>query len=119
MSIKRVTAPGASFVCSVVKTRWPGERCLDRDLRRLEVASFTDHDAVGILPQERPQHARERETDRFVHRHLHDAFEVVLDRLLSREQLRVDRVDLAQAGVKRRRFPEPVGPVTMKMPLGG
>ena len=44
------------------------------------------------------------EADRFVHRHLHDAFEIVFDRFFRREQLRIDRVDLSQARIERRRF---------------
>ena len=40
------------------------ERCLDRDLRRLQIARFTHHDAVRILPQKRAQHAREIQADR-------------------------------------------------------
>ena len=38
---------------------------------------------------------------RFVDGHLHDAFDVVFDRVLGGEQLGIDRVDPAQAGVKR------------------
>ena len=80
------------------------ERGLNGDLCRLEIARLPDHDAVGVLPQKCAQDARERETDRFVHRHLHDPFEIVLDRLLRGEQFGIDRVDLAQTGIKRRRF---------------
>ena len=83
----------------------PGERCLDRDLGRLKIAGLAHHDAVRVLAQKRTERAREGEADRFVHRHLHDAFEIVFDRFLRREQLRIDRVDLAQTGIKRRRFP--------------
>src|SRR5436190_10317575 len=38
----------------------PGERSLDRDLRRLKIARFTYHDAIGVLTEEGPQYARER-----------------------------------------------------------
>ena len=33
----------------------PGQGSLDSDLRRLEVADFTNHDDVGVLPQDRTQ----------------------------------------------------------------
>ena len=82
----------------------PGERRLNGDLRRLEIARFTHHDAVRILPQKCAEHSRKSQADRFVHRHLHDAFEIVFDRLFCGEQFRIDRVDLAQTGIKRRRF---------------
>ena len=81
-----------------------GERRLNRDLGRLEIARLAHHDAVRVLAQKRTERAREGEADRFVHRHLHDAFEIVFDRFLRGEQLRIDRVDLAQTGIKRRRF---------------
>ena len=97
MSIKRVTAPGASFVCRVREDQVTGERGLDGDLRRLQIAHFADHDAVRVLPQEGAEDAGEGQADRFVHRHLHDAVEVVLDRFLGGQQLGVDRVDLSQA----------------------
>ena len=81
-----------------------GERGLNGDLRRLEIARFTDHDAIGILSQKRAQHARKGQPDRFIHRHLHDAFEIVLDRFFRRQQFGIDGVDLAQTGIERGRF---------------
>ncbi len=41
----------------------PGERGLDGDLRRLQIARFTDHDAVGVLAQEGAQDAGESQAD--------------------------------------------------------
>src|SRR6266513_1019262 len=79
----------------------PGQRRLNRNLRRLQVACFSHHYAVRVLAQERPQNARKGQADGFVHRHLHDSFQVVFDRLLRGEQFRIDGVDLTQAGVKR------------------
>ena len=81
-----------------------GQRRLDGNLRRLEVACLTDHDAIGILPQKRPQDARKRQANGFVHRYLHNSFQIVFDGLFRGEQLRIDRVDLAQTGIKRRRL---------------
>ena len=68
-----------------------GERSLDGDLRRFQVARFPDHDAVRVLPQKGPQGARESQPDRLVDRHLLDALDFVLDRLLGREQLGIRR----------------------------
>ena len=35
---------------------------------------------------------------------MHNSFQIVFDRLFRGEQLRIDRVDLAQTGIKRRRL---------------
>ena len=86
------------------ENKMAGERRLDGNLRRLEIARFTDHDAIGILAQKCAQDSREGQPDRFVHRHLHDSFEVVFDRFLRGQQFGIDRVDLAQAGIERRGF---------------
>src|SRR6266480_241523 len=86
-----------------------GERSLNRNLRRLQIASLADHDSIRVLPQKRSQHARESRPDVFIHRHLYDAFQIVLHRLLCREQLEIERVDLAQTRIERRRFPRTSG----------
>jgi hypothetical protein len=49
------------------------ERRLDGDLGGLEVADLTDHDDVGVLPQEGAQRGREVQADVVVHLHLVDA----------------------------------------------
>ena len=51
----RVTAPGASLVCSVREHQMPGQRGLRGDLGGFAVADFADHDHVRVLPQQRPQ----------------------------------------------------------------
>ena len=81
-----------------------GERGLHRDLRRLQIARLPDHDPVRVLPKKGTQHPREGQPDAFVHRHLNDAFEIILDRFLGGKQLGIDRIDLAQTGIQRRRF---------------
>ena len=86
------------------ENKMPGERRLNGDLRCLEIAGFADHDAVRVLAQKRAQDARKGQADGFVHRHLHDAFQIVFDRLFRGQEFGIDRVDLAQAGIKRRRF---------------
>ena len=81
-----------------------GERGLNGNLRRLKVACLAYHNTIRVLAQERSQGSRKGQTDGFVHRQLHDAFQIVFDGLLRSNQLRIDCVDLAQAGVKSRCF---------------
>jgi hypothetical protein len=84
----------------VEKTKVAGEGGLDGDLGGLEVAGFADHDAVWVLAEEGAQDAAEVEADAFVDGDLDDALDVVLDGVLGGEELRVDGVDLVEAGVK-------------------
>src|SRR5512133_1256946 len=79
-----------------------GQRGLDRDLGRLEVADLADHDDVGVLPEERPQPVREGELDLRVHLDLADALERDLDGVLDREDVQVRRVDLGEGAVEGR-----------------
>jgi hypothetical protein len=99
--MSRVTAPGASFVCSVLSTRWPVSEALNGDLRGFQVARFADHDAVRVLPEKGAQDARERQADVLVHGDLDDALHIVLHRVFRREHLRVDRVYFVKRRVKR------------------
>ena len=64
-----------------------GERSLNGNLRRLQIARFAHHDSVRVLPQKCAQDSRKGQPDVLIHRHLHDAFEVVFDRLFRRQQL--------------------------------
>ena len=69
-----------------------GQARLHRDLRRLQIADFADHDDVRVLAQNRAQGARETHFDAGVYLSLTDAVEVVLDRVLHRhdvERLRI------------------------------
>ena len=104
ISTRRVTAPGASLVCSVLKHQVTGERRLNGNLRGFQVAHFTDHDDVRVLAQEGAQRFAEGHADRFIDGHLHDAFDVIFDRVFGGEQFGIDGVDPAQAGIKRGRF---------------
>ena len=110
MSASRVTALAASFVCNVAEHQVPGQRCLDGDLRGLEITNFADHDDIGILAQNRPQRARERQFDPRAHLRLRDAVERVLDRVLDRHHVgRVARQP-RQRRVQRRRLARSRGP---------
>ena len=77
-----------------------GEGGLNGNLRRLQVAHFTDHNHVRVLPQERAQGPAEGQADGLVDGDLHDAFQVVFDRVFGSEQLGVNGVDAPQAGVE-------------------
>ena len=72
-----------------------GQRGLDRDLRRLEIAHFADHDDVGVLAQDGAQHMREGQADLRLHLDLVDAFELVFDRIFDGEELALGRVEAA------------------------
>src|SRR4030095_3515332 len=78
------------------KNQMSRERCLDGNLCRLKIACFANHDAVWVLAQKVPQNACESQLDRFIYRHLHDPFQIVFHRFLPSDELRIDRVDLAQ-----------------------
>ena len=82
----------------------PGQRRLHGDFGRLQVADLADQDLVRVLPQDRPQALGERVADRRVDGHLHDAVDVVLDRVLGGDQLVLDRVQLVQRAVERGRL---------------
>src|SRR5581483_5682992 len=77
---------------------------LDRDLRRLGVADLSNHDDVGVLADDRAEAVREGEPDRRLHVDLVHAEELVLDRILDRDDLLVGRVDLVERTVERRRL---------------
>jgi hypothetical protein len=78
-----------------------GERGLDRDAAGFQIAHFADHDHVRILAHDRAQRAGEIQPDLRLHLDLVDAFELVFDRILDRDDLHVRRVDLRQRGVQR------------------
>ena len=70
----------------------PGQRRLDRDLGRLQVAGLAHQDLVGVLAEDRPQAVGERHADVGVDRHLDQALDLVLDRLLGGDDLVFDLV---------------------------
>ena len=104
MSIIRVIVLAASFVCSVESTRWPVSAALTRDVGRLLVADLADQDDVRVLAQDRAQGPGERQPALGVDRHLVDAVDAVLDRVLDRDDVDVGLRDLVHARVQRRRL---------------
>ena len=61
ISLRRVSALGASFVCSVESTKWPVSADSIEIFAVSDVADLADHDHVGVGAQDRPQRAREGE----------------------------------------------------------
>ena len=76
------------------------QRGLDRDLCGFQITGLADHDAVRILSQECPQDIGESQARGLVDRNLENALDLILDRILRREELGVDGVDLVEAGVE-------------------
>ncbi len=77
---------------------------LHRDLGRLEVADLADHHDVGVLAQDCAQAACEGHLDLRVHLRLADAVDVVLDRILDRQDVAREVVDALERRVQRRRL---------------
>ena len=63
ISISRLIALGASFVCKRAKHHVTGKRGIDRDLSGLFITNFPDHDDVGRLAEHRAQRRREGHPD--------------------------------------------------------
>jgi hypothetical protein len=116
---RRFTVDGASFVCSVERTRCPVSAAFDADLGRLEVADLADHDDVGVLAQEGAQGGGEVEPDLVVHLHLVDADQVELDRVLGGRDVRARPCSARRAPSRASSSSRcPVGPVTSTIPNG-
>jgi len=94
------------------------ERSVDRDLRRLAVADFTDHDDVRVLTQEGAQRTREGQPDVLTHQHLIDARHLVLDRIFGRQDAHLHLVDLVQKSIERGRLARPGGAGHQKDAVG-
>ncbi len=81
-----------------------GQRRLDRDLRRLEVANLANEDDVRVLTQEGPQRRCEIEADVLPHLDLVHADEVELHRILGGHDVGLGGVDLGDGRVERIRL---------------
>ena len=98
----RGIAPIASFVCR--KHEVSGHRSLERDVRGLLVADFSDEKHVRILTQHRSQYTGKRETLFLVHLHLVDAAQSVLDRVFHGDDVHGLSAACVERGVERRRL---------------
>ena len=78
----------------------PGQGRLDGDLGGLRVADLADHDLVRVVAQDGTQPAGEGQAFFLVDRDLHDAFHLVLDRVLDGDDLVGRVLDLVQGGVQ-------------------
>ena len=76
----------------------------DRELRRLRIARFADQQDVGILPEQRTQRLRERETNLLADLRLPDPREFIFDRILERVNHARSVIQCVQRGVERRGF---------------
>ena len=88
------------------------------DRRGLLVADLTDHDHVGVLPQNRPQGGGEGLAGLGVDLHLGDVVQVVFDRVLDRDDVSLVAVDLAEGGIERGRFSRPGGAAAEEHAVG-
>ena len=70
---------------------------MDGNFGRFQIADFADEDDVGVLPQNRPQAGGERDADFVVDRDLNDAVDLILDRVLGRDQLVLHVVQLGES----------------------
>ena len=85
-----------------------GQRGLDGDLGRLEIADLAHQNDVRVLPQECPKRGRKGQADVLANLDLIDARQVELDGILGRHDVgfrrvqprnrRVERIGLAAAG---------------------
>ena len=78
------------------------QRGLNSNLRCLQVSNFTHQNDVRILPQNRTQTRRKRNANVMVDLDLYDPVNVILDRILSRDQLFRDLIHLRQGRIQRR-----------------
>ena len=86
------------------KHQVPRQRRIDCDRGRLHVTNLSNHDNVWRLPQHRPQRRCKGHSNLRIHRNLIDSRQLVLHRILDRDQLSIGLVDRVQARVQRRRL---------------
>jgi hypothetical protein len=70
-----------------------GQSSLHGDPRRVRVANLSDHDRVRVLTKNGPQHRTEGQGTRLVDLHLVDQVDLILDRILDRQNIPVDRLN--------------------------
>ena len=82
----------------------PCERSLDRHLRGLQVPDFTHHYDVGVLAQNGAQRMCKGEPNSRLHLNLVYACELILDRVLHREQLALRSIEQIERRIEGRRL---------------
>ena len=90
---------------------------LHGDLGGLMIADLADQDDVRRLPEDRPGRCVAK-SGRGGISHLGDARQVVLDRVLGRDDLSIGSVQFVKAAYTVVVLPEPGGPVTRRRPFG-
>src|SRR5207302_7936973 len=95
-----------------------GQRRLDGDLRRLQIANLADHDHVRVLADDGTQRVREGEIDLRLDLDLVDARHLVLDWVLYGENLDVGLVKAIERGVERGRLAATGRPGDQKNAVG-
>ena len=78
----------------------PRERGLHRNLRRLTIAHFTDHDDVRVLPQDGTQCVGKGQVDLGMHLNLVDTFELVFHRIFDGDDFLTGRIQLGQRRIQ-------------------
>jgi hypothetical protein len=104
ISFRRVSAPGASFVCSVESTRWPVRAA---SIAILAVSPSRISPTITTSGSERRidrSAVANVSPARWVDLHLVDSREPELDRILDRDDVDLGTVDLRQRRVERRRL---------------
>ena len=96
MSINRVNVPTASLVCRVENTRCPvRDACIA--IWAVSRSRISPTMMTSGLPQKGAQGRGKSEADRGVHRHLHDALDLVFHGILCRQELQLRGVDRTQS----------------------
>ena len=78
-----------------------GERCLNGDLRRLQVTHFAHQNDVRILTQEAAQEPGEGQVLIHIHLALNQAFNVIFHRIFGGEDLGLNVIEFVERGVQR------------------
>ncbi len=81
-----------------------GHRCVHGRLRGLGIANLADQNHVGILTQDGAKHARKRQAGALVSLDLRDAVDLVLNRILDRNDIQWLVAKLVDQAVERGRL---------------
>src|SRR5271163_4536212 len=85
------------------------QRGVDCDLSGFLVANFTDHDLVGVVPQDGTQSASERETFLFVYWNLSDAANLIFNGVFNGDDFVLVVLNFVDGGVQGGCFPGACG----------